>query len=72
MSMQTDSYTFAKSLDPQSVDETTPFKSKTFSYVNDINSGVYNNTGPTLVQFDLSSSVKDYVNRVGRTARIAT
>ena len=55
MSMQTDSYTFAKSNDPQSVDETTPFKSKTFSYVNDINSGVYNNTGPTLVQFDLSS-----------------
>ena len=53
--MQTDSYTFAKSNDPQSVDETTPFKSKTFSYVNDINSGVYNNTGPTLVQFDLSS-----------------
>lgn len=25
-----------------------------------------------IVQFDLSSSVKDYVNRVGRTARIAT
>lgn len=25
-----------------------------------------------VVQFDLSSSVKDYVNRVGRTARIAT
>jgi hypothetical protein len=55
MSMQTDNFTFAKSNDPQSVDETTPFKSKTFSYVNDINSGVYNNTGPTLVQFDLSS-----------------
>ena len=55
MSMQTDSFTFAKSNDPQSVEETTPFKSKTFSYVNDINSGVYNNTGPTLVQFDLSS-----------------
>jgi ATP-dependent RNA helicase DDX31/DBP7 len=25
-----------------------------------------------IVQYDLSSSVKDYVNRVGRTARIAT
>lgn len=25
-----------------------------------------------IVQFDISSSVKDYVNRVGRTARIAT
>jgi superfamily II DNA/RNA helicase len=25
-----------------------------------------------VVQYDLSSSVKDYVNRVGRTARIAT
>jgi hypothetical protein len=55
MSMQPDSYTFAKSNDPQSVDETTPFKSKQWQYVNDINSGVYNNTGQTLVQFDLSS-----------------
>lgn len=25
-----------------------------------------------VVQYDLSSNVKDYVNRVGRTARIAT
>jgi ATP-dependent RNA helicase DDX31/DBP7 len=25
-----------------------------------------------ILQYDLSSSVKDYVNRVGRTARIAT
>lgn len=53
--MTSDNFSFEKSTEPQSLEENTPFKSKTFSYINDINSGVYNNNGLSLVQFDLSS-----------------
>ena len=53
--MNSDNYEFEKACQPQSLEDNTPYKSKTFSYINDINSGVYNNNGLTLVQFDLSS-----------------
>jgi len=55
MSMHSDNYSFEKACEPQSLEDATPYKSKTFSYINDINSGVYNNNGLSLVQFDLSS-----------------
>ncbi len=53
--MTSDNFSFESACEPQSLEENTPFKSKTFSYINDINSGVYNNNGLSLVQFDLSS-----------------
>jgi hypothetical protein len=55
MSMTSDNYEFEKASTPQSLEDNSPYKSKTFSYINDINSGVYNNNGLSLVQFDLSS-----------------
>lgn len=52
----TDSYLFSKSTLPQGVDQETPFISKNWNYINDINGGVYqNSSGLSLVQFDLSS-----------------
>ena len=53
--MNSDNFEFEKACSPQSLEDNTPYKSKTFSYINDINSGVYNNNGLSLVQFDLSS-----------------
>jgi hypothetical protein len=52
----TDSYLFSKSTLPQGVETETPFISKNWNYINDINGGVYqNSSGLSLVQFDLSS-----------------
>jgi len=52
----TDAYLFSKSTLPQGVDQETPFISKNWNYINDINGGVYqNSSGLSLVQFDLSS-----------------
>lgn len=51
----TDNYEFMRSTEPQGVDLETPYVSKNYSYVNDINQGVYSNNGLTQVQFDLSS-----------------
>ena len=52
----TDHYLLAKSTVPQNIDENTPFVSKNWNYINDINGGVYqNSSGLSLVQFDLSS-----------------
>ena len=51
----TDNYQFAKSNLSESVDSYSPFTDKQFNYLNDINSGVYQNSGLTLVQWDLSS-----------------
>ena len=51
----TDNYIFHKSCLPQGVDEETPYVSKQWNYLNDINSGVYSNSGLSLCQFDLSS-----------------
>jgi len=52
----TDNYLFSKSTLPQGVDTETPFISKNWNFINDINGGVYqNSSGLSLVQFDLSS-----------------
>ena len=53
--MSSDNYSFEKSCESQSLEDNTPYKSKTFSYINDINSGVYNNNGLSMVSYDLSS-----------------
>lgn len=53
--MSTDKFQFAKSNTPQSIDEIEPFVSESFSFVSDINSGVYSGNGSVLVNFDLSS-----------------
>lgn len=51
----TDNYEFMRSSQSQSADKYSPYVRKDWNYVNDINSGVYTNTGQSLVQFDLSS-----------------
>lgn len=51
----TDNYEFMKSTEPQGVDLETPYVSKNYSFINDINQGVYSNNGLSLVQFDMSS-----------------
>ena len=51
----TDVYEFAKSCFPQNIEDETPYASKQWNYINDINSGVYSNQGSTLVQIDMSS-----------------
>ena len=50
-----DNYEFSKSCLPQGVANETPYVSKNWNYVNDINGQSYSNNGLTLVQFDLSS-----------------
>jgi len=51
---ETDNYKMAKSEEPQSTSQYTPFEDSQFNYLNDINSGVYS-SNPTLVQWDLTS-----------------
>ena len=51
----TDTYEFSKSCMPQGVEMETPYVSKNWGYINDINGGIYSNNGLTLVQFDMSS-----------------
>ena len=51
----TDNYEWAKSNMPQGVDTETPYESLNYSYVSDINNGVYANGSTTLLSFDLSS-----------------
>ena len=52
----TDNFAFAKSEEVQGVSKYTPYQEKTYNYLPDINASVYsNNSGLTLVQFDLSS-----------------
>ena len=53
--MSTDNYVFSKSEAPQGADLETPFVSKQYNFINDINSGVYAQNGLALTQFDLSS-----------------
>ena len=48
----TDNYQFAKSNLSEGVDSYSPFTDKQWNYINDINSGVYQNSGLTLVQWD--------------------
>ena len=49
----TDNYEFMRSSNVQKPN--TPYSSKQWNYVNDINSGVYSNQGQTLIQYDLTS-----------------
>ncbi len=52
----TDIYEFTKSTLPQGVDSETPYASKHWNYIQDINNGSYTSgSGLSLVQFDLSS-----------------
>ena len=52
----TDNYEYNRSMEPQSENQYSPYSDKQHnSYINDINSGVYQNNGLSLVQFDLSS-----------------
>ena len=52
----TDNYDYNRSMHTQSENEYSPYTDKQYnSYINDINSGVYQNNGLSLVQFDLSS-----------------
>ena len=52
----TDNYEYNRSMHSQSENEYSPYTDKQYnSYINDINSGVYQNNGLSLVQFDLSS-----------------
>ena len=53
--MNSDNYEFAKSSAPQGVGEYSPYTNKAWNSINDINSGVYTNSGLSLVQFDLTS-----------------
>ena len=50
-----DNYELAKSMFPQGIESETPYVSKQWNYINDINGGIYSNNGLSLVQFDLSS-----------------
>ena len=50
-----DAYEFSKSLSPQSLEADTPYCDKKFTFIQDINNGIYSGAGITLVQFDLSS-----------------
>ena len=52
----TDNYEYNRSMHRQSENEYSPYNDKQANnYINDINSGVYQNNGLSLVQFDLSS-----------------
>ena len=50
-----DNYEFAKSTTPQSIQLESPYEDKQYNYINDINSGVYQSSGLTLVTFDLTN-----------------
>jgi len=52
---ETDAYEFAETNLPQNLMRNQPFSDYQYNYINDINSGIYNNTTQSLVQFDLSS-----------------
>jgi len=53
--MNSDNYEFSKSSAPQSVGDYSAYANKQWNSLNDLNSGVYQNTGLTLVQWDLTS-----------------
>ena len=53
--MNSDNYEFSKSSAPQDVSDYSAYTDKQWNYINDINSGVYNTSGQSLVQFDLSN-----------------
>ena len=53
--MNSDNFEYSKSSAPQSVGDYTAYAGKQWNHINDINSGVYQNNGLSLVQWDLSS-----------------
>jgi len=53
--MNSDNYEFSKSSAPQDVSDYSAYTDKQWNYINDINSGVFNTSGQSLVQFDLSN-----------------
>jgi hypothetical protein len=53
--MSSDNYEFSKSCMAQGVELESPYVSKQWQFINDINSQSYSNSGNTLVQFDGSS-----------------
>jgi hypothetical protein len=55
MSLNTDNYNFLKASEPQNVDTYSPYVDKQFNNIPDINSGVYQNSTQTFVNFDLKS-----------------
>ena len=52
---ETDAYEFAETNLPQNLMKNQPFSDYQYNYINDINSGIYNNVTQSLVQVDLSS-----------------
>jgi len=50
-----DNFEFEKSCIPQGSNIETPYVSKNYQYINDINNSAYTNTSLSLVQFDLTS-----------------
>ena len=53
--MNSDNYEFSKSSAPQTLSDYSSYSDKNWNYINDINSGVYNTSGQTLLQFDMTS-----------------
>ena len=63
----TDHYLFSKSSMSQDIDNTTPFVSKNWNFIQDINSGSYqNSSGLSLVQFDLKNELGSVLSKVGQ------
>jgi hypothetical protein len=50
-----DTYELKKAETSQSLADETPYESKQYNFINDINGGIYTNSQTTLVQYDLSS-----------------
>ncbi len=50
-----DIFELKKAEEPQSIADDTPYESKQYNFINDINTGVYTNSQTTLVQFDLTN-----------------
>src|SRR3984957_20172420 len=50
-----ETYELAKAEQDQSISADTPYEDKQWNFLQDINSGVYQNSQQSLVQFDLSS-----------------
>ncbi len=50
-----DTYELAKAEQDQSISADTPYEDKQWNFLQDIHSGVYQNSQQSLVQFDLSS-----------------
>lgn len=52
---EVDQYEYLKSCEPQSINMDSPYVSKQWNFCNDINNSIYNSSGLTLVQYNLSN-----------------